>query len=62
MRRTRAAARCALRTAQPADVAKALKLQEVKDKQWQIVPSNAITGQGLESGLDWLSDVLKSQS
>lgn len=40
------------------EVARALKLDEIKDKPWQIVPTNALSGQGLDSGLDWLSDIL----
>lgn len=36
--------------------AQALKLDEIKDKAWQIVPSNALTGEGLQRGTDWLAE------
>ena len=42
------------------DVARALKLDEIKDKPWQIVPSNALTGEGLNNGIDWLGDQIKA--
>mmetsp|Transcript_29310 Transcript_29310/g.40509 ORF Transcript_29310/g.40509 Transcript_29310/m.40509 type:complete len:187 (+) Transcript_29310:298-858(+) len=38
----------------PVECAQALKLDEIKDKPWQIVPSNAISGEGLQKGTDWL--------
>mmetsp|Transcript_26896 Transcript_26896/g.86398 ORF Transcript_26896/g.86398 Transcript_26896/m.86398 type:complete len:218 (+) Transcript_26896:399-1052(+) len=43
----------------PVDTAQALKLDEIKDKPWQIVPSNALTGEGLDKGIEWLSDFIK---
>ncbi|KAK9808658.1 hypothetical protein WJX72_001484 [[Myrmecia] bisecta] len=42
----------------PVEVAQALKLEDIRDKPWQIVPSNALTGEGLEKGTDWLADIL----
>lgn len=42
----------------PVDVAQALKLDEIKDKPWQIVPSNALTGEGLQKGTDWLAEAI----
>eukprot|EP00241_Pyramimonas_parkeae_P009883 CAMPEP_0114244146 /NCGR_PEP_ID=MMETSP0058-20121206/11180_1 /TAXON_ID=36894 /ORGANISM="Pyramimonas parkeae, CCMP726" /LENGTH=114 /DNA_ID=CAMNT_0001357059 /DNA_START=472 /DNA_END=816 /DNA_ORIENTATION=+ len=38
------------------ECAQALKLDEIKDKPWQIVPSNALTGEGLQRGTDWLAE------
>lgn len=32
----------------------ALKLEDIKDRPWQIVPSNALTGEGLDKGMEWL--------
>mmetsp|Transcript_21220 Transcript_21220/g.36145 ORF Transcript_21220/g.36145 Transcript_21220/m.36145 type:complete len:186 (+) Transcript_21220:102-659(+) len=40
----------------PVEIAQALKLEEIKDRPWQIVPSNALTGEGLDRGLEWLVD------
>ncbi len=34
----------------------ALTLEEIKDRPWQIVPTNALTGEGLERGMEWLAD------
>lgn len=36
----------------------ALRLEEIKDRPWQIVPSNALSGEGLDRGTDWLADKL----
>lgn len=41
------------------EVAQALKLEEIRDKPWQIVHINALTGEGLEAGIDWLADAMK---
>lgn len=40
----------------PAEIAQALHLEELRDRPWQIVPSNALTGEGLEAGTDWLAE------
>ncbi|EJT99030.1 ARF/SAR [Dacryopinax primogenitus] len=37
-----------------ARVSDGLALTELRDRQWQIVPCSAITGQGLFEGFDWL--------
>ena len=34
-------------------------LEKIKDKPWHIASSNAITGEGLEDGFDWLTDQIK---
>ncbi|XP_074551518.1 ADP-ribosylation factor-like protein 6 [Halichoeres trimaculatus] len=33
-----------------------LSLENIKDKPWHICPSNAIKGEGLQEGLDWLQE------
>eukprot|EP00983_Pelagomonas_calceolata_P039627 1137259-Pelagomonas_calceolata.AAC.1 len=39
----------------------ALGLDEILDHPWQIVPSNAMTGEGLERGTDWLTERLQKK-
>lgn len=42
----------------PVEISQALKLDDIKDRSWIIVPSNALTGEGLDKGTDWLADIL----
>ena len=42
----------------PVDVAQGLSLDEIEAHPWQIVPSNALDGSGLQEGLDWLANFL----
>lgn len=35
-------------------IAAALGLEKIKDKPWHISSSNAITGEGLQDGVQWL--------
>eukprot|EP00798_Chlamydomonas_sp_ICE-L_P026099 gene26099-11813_t len=42
----------------PAEIAQALQLESIKDRPWQIVPSNGLNGEGLEKGTDWLAEKL----
>ncbi|XP_064632553.1 ADP-ribosylation factor-like protein 6 [Lineus longissimus] len=35
-------------------------LENISDKPWHICASNALTGEGLDSGFDWLTDQLKA--
>lgn len=35
-------------------IAAALGMEKIKDKPWHISSSNAITGQGLQEGVQWL--------
>eukprot|EP00798_Chlamydomonas_sp_ICE-L_P008609 gene8608-34049_t len=42
----------------PAEIAQALQLGSIKDHPWQIVPSNALTAEGLDKGTDWLAEKL----
>jgi ADP-ribosylation factor-like protein 6 len=39
----------------PAEVAQVLGLEQIKEHPWQIMPSNALTGEGLELGAQWLA-------
>jgi ADP-ribosylation factor protein 6 len=41
------------------EVAEALQLQKLKDRVWNVQPSTATNGAGLEDGLKWLSDNVK---
>lgn len=43
---------------QPPAIAQALKLEDIKDRAWNIVQSNALTGEGLDKGTDWLAEML----
>jgi hypothetical protein len=36
----------------------AFHLEDIRDRPWQIVPSNALTGQGVDRGMDWLAEKL----
>jgi ADP-ribosylation factor-like protein 6 len=38
-----------------AEVSKILALEKIADRPWRLVASNALTGQGLEEGMKWLS-------
>jgi len=46
----------------PAEVTEALKLSQLKDKIWFVVPSCATTGEGLLEGLVWTHLPLCSSS
>ncbi|XP_065837694.1 ADP-ribosylation factor-like protein 6 [Oscarella lobularis] len=37
-------------------VATLMGLEQIKNKPWHICASNALTGEGLQEGVDWLSD------
>ena len=39
----------------PVDVAQGLELEDIDHHPWQIVPSNALDGTGLQEGVDWLT-------
>ncbi|KAL8860363.1 MAG: hypothetical protein Q9178_003334 [Gyalolechia marmorata] len=45
----------------PTEVQERLKLAQLKDKIWYVVPSCATTGEGLFEGLGWLSNNVKTQ-
>ncbi|GFR45967.1 hypothetical protein Agub_g7438 [Astrephomene gubernaculifera] len=42
----------------PVEIAQALGLEDIKDRPWQIVPSNGLTGEGVDQGVEWLSERL----
>ncbi|KAI9343752.1 ARF-like small GTPase [Zopfochytrium polystomum] len=39
----------------PAECSGALGLEEIKDRNWTICATNGLTGQGVNTGLDWLA-------
>lgn len=38
----------------PVEIAQTLSLEDIKDRPWQIVPTNGLTGEGVDKGTDWL--------
>lgn len=42
----------------PSQISEALELTQIKDRNWQIIPSNALSGAGLAAGMKWLSHEL----
>lgn len=38
----------------PAEVTEKLGLHRMRDRNWYVHPSNALTGEGLFEGLNWL--------
>ncbi|KAI3656598.1 hypothetical protein MP638_003025 [Amoeboaphelidium occidentale] len=45
----------------PAEVTEKLGLQRMRDRNWYVHPSNALTGEGLFEGLTWLTQNIKSK-
>lgn len=43
------------------EVSKALNLVDLKDRSWSIMACSAIRGDGLNEGLDWLSNVIEEE-
>jgi ADP-ribosylation factor-like protein 1 len=43
------------------EVSKALSLVDLKDRSWSIMACSAIRGDGLNDGLDWLTNVIKEE-
>ncbi|KAH0475220.1 MAG: uncharacterized protein KVP18_001092 [Porospora cf. gigantea A] len=41
------------------DVAEALKLHNIRDRQWNICPCSAIKGTGITEGFDWMYNELR---
>ena len=41
------------------EVSERLGLHQLRNRQWYIQPTCALTGDGLYEGLDWLSNMLK---
>lgn len=44
------------------DVMESLQLSEIKEREWSILPSCSLTGQGLEEAVDWLVMHLNKES
>ena len=42
----------------PSDLAQSLQLDSIRDRPWQIIATNALTGDGLDAATDWLADSL----
>lgn len=36
----------------------ALRLEELRDRPWQIVATNGLSGEGLDRAMDWLGEKL----
>ena len=45
----------------PAELAQGLQLDNIQDRPWQIAATNALTGDGLSTGTDWLLEALQSR-
>ncbi|XP_041368386.1 ADP-ribosylation factor-like protein 3 [Gigantopelta aegis] len=43
-----------------AEIAEGLSLSSIRDRQWQIQPCSALTGEGVQGGLDWMIKVCSS--
>ncbi|KAK6014487.1 hypothetical protein OSTOST_20129 [Ostertagia ostertagi] len=41
-----------------AEAIKALGLEAMRDREWHVQPTNAVTGEGLIEGLEWLHSVV----
>ncbi|EKX38258.1 hypothetical protein GUITHDRAFT_97017 [Guillardia theta CCMP2712] len=46
----------------PVECVQYLELDGVKDRPWHITPSNALTGYGLDEGVNWISEHLTQRS
>jgi ADP-ribosylation factor-like protein 3 len=46
----------------PADISELLHLTQIRDRQWQIQPSSAKTGAGLQEGIEWMLKVVEAKS
>ena len=42
-------------------VSQMLGLERIMDKPWHICASNAVTGEGLHEGVEWLTTQIKGQ-
>eukprot|EP00826_Nyctotherus_ovalis_P028373 TRINITY_DN2241_c0_g1_i4.p8 TRINITY_DN2241_c0_g1~~TRINITY_DN2241_c0_g1_i4.p8 ORF type:complete len:175 (+),score=56.46 TRINITY_DN2241_c0_g1_i4:3420-3944(+) len=43
------------------EVSKEMSLELIKDRSWNIFASNALTGEGVQEGISWLSDRIKGK-
>ncbi|KAI1299362.1 ADP-ribosylation factor-like protein 6 [Halotydeus destructor] len=46
----------------PVKISKLLELHKLQTNPWHIQPSNALNGEGLEEGIEWLTSQLVNQS
>ncbi|BCR88045.1 ADP-ribosylation factor family protein [Aspergillus chevalieri] len=44
------------------EISEALKLGELRDRNWSIVACSAIDGKGLDEGMDWLVQTIQSEN
>jgi len=44
------------------EISEALKLGELRDRNWSIVACSVIDGKGINEGMDWLSQTVQSES
>ncbi|OAX79747.1 hypothetical protein ACJ72_05929 [Emergomyces africanus] len=44
------------------EISEALKLGELRDRNWSIVACSAIDGKGIEEGMDWLVQTVQSEN
>jgi hypothetical protein len=42
----------------PNEVTEKLQLKDLKERQWKVQGTSALTGQGLKECLDWMASVL----
>lgn len=46
-------------SAPASEIAEGLNLHSIRDRQWQIQPCSAITGEGVKDGMDWMCKNIK---
>lgn len=46
----------------PDEISEILKLDEIKERDWAIFKTSALTGDGLKEALDWLVKTIGSKS
>lgn len=44
------------------EIGEELELNRIRNKRWQIFGSNALTGEGVAEGIDWLSQLIKAET
>lgn len=44
------------------EISEALRLGELRDRNWSIVACSAVSGKGIEEGMDWLVTTVGSDS
>ena len=46
----------------PDEISEILKLDEIKNRDWSIFKTSALTGEGLKESLDWLVKTISNKS